>query len=196
MSLTQTIISDQVIIENDSILSCKVIKNADTQAFEILFKNHYARLTSLAYGFMKSYVQAEEVVSDVFFKFWKNRSSIQVNSSLSSYLNMAVKNRCLDLLRVTKKTTDADPEPYLNVSPSGLASPEEQIVSNELQNRIERAIEKLPEDRKRVFRLSRDNGLKYREIADLLNISIKTVETQMGRSLKHLRSELKDYLSV
>ena len=130
---------------------------------------------------MKSQVQAEEVVSEVFLKIWRDRKSIRIKTSLNAYLNMAVKNKCLDLLRATKKQTDSNPQPYLDDSISKLTSPLDELVSNELQNKIESAIEKLPNDRNR-------------EIADHLQISIKTVETQMCRALKQLRNELDEYL--
>ncbi|MEO1098074.1 MAG: sigma-70 family RNA polymerase sigma factor, partial [Bacteroidota bacterium] len=74
------------------------------------------------------------------------------------------------------------------------ATPHQYTVGEELKKRIENAIEALPNDRRRIFKMSRDNGLKYKEIAAILGISIKTVETQMGRALKHLRNELSEYL--
>ena len=199
MTATQTVIYDQPsavsnTISNSEELRKSIFQNSDFLSFEELFHSNYSKLLALAYYFMKSQVQAEEVVSEVFLKIWRDRKSIRIKTSLNAYLNMAVKNKCLDLLRATKKQTDSDPQPYLDDSISKLTSPLDELVSNELQNKIESAIEKLPNDRKRVFRLSRDNGLKYREIADHLQISIKTVETQMCRALKQLRNELDEYL--
>lgn len=170
------------------------VKRSDNyKAFEIMYRRFYQRLASFAYRFTQSSDKAEEVVSDVFYKLWKNRKNIEITSSLQSYLFTSVRNKCLDKLRVENRVSHCDDSVLLNYR-STISTPLQHTLGEELRKRIEIAIEALPRDRKRIFRLSRDNGLKYKEIAALLDISIKTVETQMGRALKFLRGELKEYL--
>ena len=163
------------------------------KAFEIMYRRFYHRLASFAFRFTQSSDQAEEVVSDVFYKLWKNRKNIQITSSLQSYLFTSVRNKCLDKLRAENRVSRCDSSVLVNFT-STISTPLQHTLGEELRKRIEVAIEALPRDRRRIFRLSRDNGLKYKEIAALLDISIKTVETQMGRALKYLRGELKEYL--
>ena len=170
------------------------VKRSDNyEAFEIMYRRFYQRLASFAYRFTQSSDKAEEVVSDVFYKLWKNRKNIEITSSLQSYLFTSVRNKCLDKLRVENRVSHCDDSVLLNYR-STISTPLQHTLEEELRKRIEIAIEALPRDRRRIFRLSRDNGLKYKEIAALLDISIKTVETQMGRALKFLRGELKEYL--
>ena len=172
------------------------IKRSDNyKAFEIIYRRFYHRLASFAFRFVQSSYEAEEVVSDVFYKLWKNRKNIQITSSLQSYLFTSVRNKCLDKLRVENRKNQCDDSILVNFT-SNISNPLQHTLGEELRKRIETAIEALPRDRKRIFRLSRDNGLKYKEIAALLNISIKTVETQMGRALKYLRRELKEYIHL
>jgi RNA polymerase sigma-70 factor (ECF subfamily) len=167
----------------------KVIQEGDYKAFEAIFHHFYSPLCVFAVKMVESPEIAAEIVSDVFFKVWKNRQSIQLSHALSSYLFGAVKNQCIDYLRIKtphfKEVTSS-----LNLSQSD--NPEQLLIQEELSQKIDNEINNLPEQCKIIFRLSRDRGLKYQEIADLLHISVKTVETQMGRALKYLRTALKD----
>ena len=151
------------------------------------------RLISHAFRYMRSTQQADDMVSEVFYKIWKRRSEIRMNSSLQSYLYTSVRNKCLDHLRSENRVERCDDDVLLDFD-AKTATPHQYTVGEELKKRIENAIEALPNDRRRIFKMSRDNGLKYKEIAAILGISIKTVETQMGRALKHLRNELSEYL--
>jgi RNA polymerase sigma-70 factor (ECF subfamily) len=137
---------------------------------------------------------AKEIVQDVFINLWNKRETISSDKSVKSYLFTSVKNRCFNFIRDNKKFRSsvldidiADYEaPYENDSFSG----------SELQAKIDNAINKLPENCREVFKLSRIEELKYKEIADKLNISVKTVEAQMSKALKVLRVELKEYIMV
>ena len=174
----------------------EVIKATDDYlAFEKLYKRFYYILTHYAYRYMKCPELANDMVSEVFYKLWKKRDSISVTTSLQSYLFTAVRNKCLDQLRVENRVDKCDDSVLVDLDSSS-STPLQHAIAEELQQKIESAIEALPKDRRRVFRMSRDNGLKYKEIADTLGISIKTVETQMGRALKFLRGELTEYINV
>ncbi|WP_075591588.1 RNA polymerase sigma-70 factor [Labilibacter marinus] len=161
-----------------------LIKQGDESAFEELFRLHYVSLTAFANSFMHDLDIAESIVQNVFVKLWEKRSKYEINS-LKSYLMIAVRNSCHNELkrlqheRSYKKTiTSEDVIAEVNYSDSGV------------MERISETINQLPEQRKRIFKLNRLEGLKYREIAERLNISPKTVEVQMGKALKFLRENL------
>ncbi|MEM7108739.1 MAG: RNA polymerase sigma-70 factor [Bacteroidota bacterium] len=162
-------------------------------AFEALYTRFYHVLINYSFRYMQSKQQADDVVSEVFYKIWKKRSGIHVTSSLRSYLFTAVRNMCLDYLRSESKIEHCQDDMLIEYEGSS-DTPHQCAVGEELKIRIENAIEALPKDRRKVFRMSRDQGLKYKEIAETLGISIKTVETQMGRALKYLRGELSEYM--
>lgn len=170
-----------------------VRERSDYTAFESLYHRMYKPLSVYAIRYTKSPELADDMVSEVYYKLWTKRDTINISSSLQSYLYTSVRNKCLDQIRSQHGIEQCDETALINFD-SLSATPLQYTISEELQKRIETAIEALPKDRRRVFRMSRDNGLKYKEIAETLGISIKTVETQMGRALKFLREELKEYL--
>jgi len=159
------------------------------QNFEQLFHQYYEPLCRFALSLVDSIEMAEEVVSDVFVKIWKNQENLAIKTSLRAYLFISVRNQSIDYLRkaVRQRTQPAE---ICSSFPSNYDSPEERTISSELEVFIEAAIDALPPQGRKIFRLSRDNGMKYHEIAAYLHISIKTVETHMGRSLKFLRERL------
>jgi RNA polymerase sigma-70 factor (family 1) len=172
-----------------NVLFLRVIEHDDYKAFEDIFKNSYYSLCNFSNKLVHSRELAEEVVDDVFYNLWKNRKKIQINTSFKSYLLTAVKNRSLDYLRKLKKERNLAIENAAGIACNqSIAS--ETMAFEELSRKIEKAIQALPKQCKLIFLLSRDQELKYKEIAEMLNISIKTVDTQMGRALKHLRQNV------
>ncbi len=167
----------------------KIESKAD---FEKLFNLHYSNLCAYANNFLKDVDASEEVVQEVLFKLWTNRESIIITSSIQSYLFRAVRNASLNVLKHVNIREDYKAQ-HEYERDDELSSEDEMIVS-ELDRKIRVAIDQLPIERKKVFILSRYDGLKYKEIADKLNISVSTVENQMVKALKFLREELKDYL--
>ncbi len=167
----------------------KIESKAD---FEKLFNLHYSNLCAYANNFLKDVDASEEVVQEVLFKLWTNRESIIITSSIQSYLFRAVRNASLNVLKHVNIREDYKVQ-HEYERDNELSSEDEMIVS-ELDQKIRMAIGQLPIERKKVFILSRYDGLKYKEIADKLNISVSTVENQMVKALKFLREELKDYL--
>lgn len=167
----------------------KIESKAD---FEKLFNAHYSNLCAYANNFLKDVDASEEVVQEVLFKLWVNRESTIITSSIQSYLFRAVRNASLNVLKHVNIREDYKVQ-HEYERDDELSSEDEMIVS-ELDQKIRAAINQLPIERKKVFILSRYDGLKYKEIADKLNISVSTVENQMVKALKFLREELKDYL--
>ena len=165
-------------------------RNSTYRDFEKLYGFYFKDLCNftLKYGFNKE--SAEEIVSDVFMKIWEKKDRLNFNFSIRSYLFTSVKNHCIDHLRKNKKHfLVSNLIPLDRASP--YASPEDQYIYLELDNRVNMAIDSLPPECKKIFKMSRYNGLKYREIADKLNISVKTVEAQMSKALRRLKLKLK-----
>jgi RNA polymerase sigma-70 factor, ECF subfamily len=172
----------------------KKVKLGDEKAFESLFKFYYQRLCHYACATLKDMEDAEEVVQQVFINIWDKRENIFIDTSLQSYLYRAVNNACLNKIK-QKKIYGMHHEHIKLESPVSIDSTSETIISEELKEAINDAVELLPDQCKLVFQLSRFEGLKHQEIADELSISVKTVENQIGKALKHLRGHLKDYLT-
>ena len=163
--------------------------------FENLFRLHYSKLCSYANLFLNDPDASEDVVQEVFFKLWKNREELVITTTIKSYLFRAVRNGCMNVIdhisiREAHKIINEE-----DIKDSESNFIDETIIS-ELEQRIKETIDQLPPERRKIFIMSRYEGLKYREIADLLNLSLKTVENQMYQALKFLRERLVDYLPL
>ena len=163
--------------------------------FEVLFKLHYRNLCAYAYLFLKDADTSEDTVQEVFFKLWKSKEKISIETSLKSYLFRSVRNGCLNVIEHLKVR-----DGYNERQTKGYESEQQPIIDpaivNELEQKIKESIYKLPPERRKIFMMSRYEGLKYREIAEELSISVKTVENQMCQALSFLREHLKEYLPL
>jgi RNA polymerase sigma-70 factor, ECF subfamily len=163
----------------------------DFKAYEQLFKNYYSALCHHAFSYSGDAASAEDAVSDVFARIWERRSRLSIDTSVKSYLYRAVSNQCIDILRASyrKRVVLANDIPVFTTTldDTDISSIPE---TRELAVKIELAIRNLPKQCGIIFRMSREAGMKYHEIAANLDISVKTVETQMGRAFKFLRSRL------
>jgi RNA polymerase sigma-70 factor, ECF subfamily len=167
----------------------------DEASFERMFKTHYARLCAFAATMIEDRDEAEEVVQTMFCRLWEQRDALDINISVQAYLFRSVRNACLNYIkkmqiRETYKVMNLE---NLNQNP---AYQPDRATHSELSKKIEQAIADLPEQCRLVFKLSRFEELKYKEIAEQLGISIKTVENQMGKALKVLRFKLADFLTL
>jgi RNA polymerase sigma-70 factor, ECF subfamily len=172
------------------------IKRGDEQAFELLFRKYYVRLCAFANKFLNDHEEAQEIVQDVFVKIWEGRNNIDPEDSLKSYVFKIAQNLSLNKLR-RKKVELGYTEIYkLVYIEQQEFSAHESLLARELEENIACSIEKLPAECRKIFKLSRIEGLKYKEIADNLHISIKTVEAQMSKALRSLRIALSDYLTL
>jgi RNA polymerase sigma-70 factor (ECF subfamily) len=171
------------------------ISAGNEEAFELLFKTHYSGLCGYATKYVWDLDQAEEIVQDLFFNLWNKKNNLFIDTSIEAYLFRAVRNACLNYLKhqkVRQQHADA-----VKKNPSaGQAAPDNSVETLELQSKIDEAVNLLPPERQKIFRLSRYEGLKYKEIADQLGLSVKTVEAQMGKALKSLRENLTEYLVI
>ncbi len=167
-------------------------KKFDQSQFEQLFREFFTPLCHFSNSFVKDMDAAKGITQEVFAKIWEKRANIDPAKSLKSYLFSSVKNRSLNYIRDHKKFNSQ----ILDIEIANFETPFEQdaIELSELQEKIDRTINELPVKLKKVFLLSRFEELKYREIAQKLDISPKTVEAQMSKALKILRDKLKDYI--
>ncbi len=172
-------------------LFSRVLQHDDYVAFETLFYVNYNPLRNFCKKLVQINEVAEELVSEVFLKIWCNRKRIIISSSAKSYLYTSVRNMSFDHLRKEKKSLWVNLEEAAAVSCNNF-DPHKHSEFEELQIKVERAVAKLPRQCRLVFQLSRDQGMKYHEIAETLQLSVKTIETQMGRALKSLRQTLKN----
>ena len=145
--------------------------------------------------YVKDFEAAREVVQEAFLTLWEKREEIDMEKSVKTYLSTSVRNRSLNHLRDNKKF-DSGLLGVEGIYPERADAPVDKLEELELKEKIDTAIKELPEKCREVFILNRHEHLKYQEIADRLEISVKTVETQMSKALKHLREHLKDYLII
>ncbi len=171
------------------------LQAGDITAFEMIFKNFYQPLCNYAYSFVQDRDEAEEIVQATFLSVWEKRNNLSIHTGVKPYLYAMVRNASLNVLKHEKiKQQHAAVE--LAVAERSTESVSRTVMASELEERIFKALNKLPEQCRLVFKLSRFEELKYAEIADQLNISVKTVENQMGKALKIMREQLKDYLPL
>ncbi|MHC1706331.1 MAG: RNA polymerase sigma-70 factor [Bacteroidales bacterium] len=179
--------------ENPDILLCREIRNGNKAAFEKVFRIYYASLCSYASTLSGSYEEAEEIVQDVFFRIWQDKDKLDIQISLKAYLFRAIRNGCLNHIKHEKIKINYARETVAiqnNTQPAW----HHPMESRESQQRVMTAIEKLPSERQKIFRMIRLEERKYKEVAGILGISVKTVENQMGKAMRFLREELKDLL--
>ena len=170
------------------------IKEGDIKAFEEIFRRYYSPLCWYAAGIIGQMEVAEEIVEELFYVFWRERENLQIFCSVKSYLYGAVRNEVLQYCE-HREVRNRYREAMQASGESGISSgPEEQMEYKELEELINRTLEKLPERRRCIFKMHRMEGKKYAEIASLLTVSVKTVEAEMTKALKTLRKEVEKYI--
>jgi len=163
--------------------------------FEHLFKKYFRELHAYAFSLLKDWDVAEEIVQGMFLKLWERNEAVQIRTSIKSYLYKSVYHDSLNYLRGQKvqlkyQTTTAYSMKNHTDDAAG------KLTMSELEQHLQQALSKLPEKCRAIFHLSRFEELKYQEIASQLEISIKTVETHMGKALRILRKEMKEFLPI
>ncbi len=170
-----------------------LIKAGNLRAFEGFFRTYYQPLCYYALKYVSSADTAEEIVQDLFYTIWEKRGELSVTTSLKSYMYTATHNRCMKYLDHRK--IEQKFEKYYREQVTEHAEPASDLAGiNEIQRIINKTLDSLPDKCSRIFRLNRFEGLRYSDIADKLSISIKTVEANMGKALKLLRENLKEYV--
>lgn len=169
------------------------IANDDTGAFETLFHLYHKRVYAFAQSLLNSSEDAEEIVQNVFMALWNQRKNLHVTSSFTSYIFAIARNMVYEQIR-QKINKKAFSEYYLEHNVEYSFITDEEVVCNELKAKIQKCIDLLPERRREIFVLSRVEKLSYKEIAEKLNITENTVDTQIRHALNALRRQLTEYL--
>lgn len=168
------------------------LRAGEQAAFDEIFRAHYAALVGLAEAMLRSRAAGEDVVQEVMLELWRRRAEVTIQESLRAYLMRSTRNRALNQIRHANVQRKAEPELARDEAvPAAGAS---RLVASELRAAITAAIAELPPACREVFVLSRTQGLRYAEIASTLGISVKTVESQMGKALRHMRARLAQWL--
>ncbi len=169
------------------------IRSGSPVAFEALFRSYSPRLCRFALRMIGSRMDAEDLVQEVFVKLWERRADWSPAGSVKAYLYRAVKNQAINYLKrqeILHGRNEVELDEVFSMQPG----PEEELYRKEIETAVQEAIELLPPRCRLIFVLHRLDGLRYGEITRVLDISIKTVETQMGRALKTLRRLLVHHL--
>ncbi len=171
------------------------LQKGDELVFEKVFKDYYERLCNYANTFVNDMDEAEEMVQSTFLTLWEKRESIGIHTSVKSYLYQAVHNQSLNKIKHLQ-VRQAHSEYIKHQAAAGSFEINQNLLGEELEQQINAAINSLPAQCQTVFRLSRFENLTYAEIAEQLNLSVKTIENHMGKALRIMREQLKDYLPV
>lgn len=175
-----------------------VATTSDTIAFEKLYLLLYKDLHQFAYRIIKSDHIAEEIVSDVFVQLWKKRADLTVINNLRVFIYVAVKNQALTYLYKARKQKVCWIEEFTTEAETGNENnnPDELLIAKDTAANLQEAVRLLPDKCKAVFTLVKEDGLKYTEAARVLNLSVKTVENQMGIALKKIAAAMKYYIGA
>lgn len=172
-------------------------KKIDIEEFRQIFSDYYLSLVLYASKFLKDINVAEDIVQEALIVFWQENEKLRNKNLVKPYLYKSVRNRALNLKKKEKKLTSLE-ELFDQFNDESRISEQPDVFHTisfkDLQKDLEKAISELPEQRQIIFRMSRFQNLKHKEIAEELKISPKTVETQIYRSLSFLRDKLKPYL--
>lgn len=163
------------------------ISQGNEQSLAALYKLFSKRLIHFARVVTRSGDVAEEVVEDVFVKLWSNRHTIMEIDNLTVYLYVAVKNRSLNSISQKARELIQAPFDDLDIEVGDMAAdPYNLLVTSEMMQKMQQAVESLPPRCKMIFKLVREDGLKYKEVADILNISVNTIDVQMAIAIKKI----------
>ncbi len=185
-------------MENSEKKLLEAIKRSDLDAFKDFFERHYSNCYHYALRFVSDNENARDLVQDSYVSFWENRKKIRSAVSGKALLFKILKNHCLNHVKREEVKTKYNDRSLLEIKKMELNYHDAlnpvfaKIREDELQKRLDEALNQLPQDRKRIFELSRFEGLKNAEIAKKLNLSVRTVDTQIYRAVKALKGHLKE----
>jgi RNA polymerase sigma-70 factor (ECF subfamily) len=174
----------------------EALKRGESHAVDYFFNRYAKQLYAFSFKFLKTDADAEEIVQELFYVLWKDRDKLQILHSVKSYLYGAIRNQSLQYCEHVN-VRERYKEHQLNAEEQVPDStPEEMLEYKELEEVINRTLKKLPQRRQAIFRMHRLEGLKYKEIADTLSLSVKTIEAEMTKTYQELRREIERYTYV
>ena len=166
------------------------IKDDDKAAFRLLFNKHYREMVGTAVNILKNEDKAKDAVQEVFFQIWKTRATLEIRSSVRNYLKRSVINRCLNQIRGQKDFVSED---KLVDQPASNLSALDELAHQDLESALKEALDQLPERCRLIFIMKRLEGMSHQEISDQLGISPKTIENQITKALKSLKTALQGF---
>lgn len=180
----------------NKILIHRISLNSDKEAFSELFKRYHSKLVSFANCILSDYEESEDMVSEVFVRLLQKNQELQDIENFEGYLYYSVKNQCLNQLKKNKRKkrlfTQLD---YQDFNTGEYTQPLQQLLTMELREKITTCVDNLPQKRKLVYKMTKDDGLKTREVAKLLDITEKTVKKHLELAVRDLRTEIERYQS-
>lgn len=164
----------------------KISRESDYQSFKVLYGYYFVRLFRFCMSIVHNKESAEEIVNDVFINLWRRRTHLYKIENPDVYLYVAIKNHSLDYLSKDHLKEMVDISTVSGESIRFTLDPEQLMITEEMKKKISHAVDQLPPRCKLIFKLIKEDGLKYKEVASILDISIKTVEAQLAISMKKL----------
>ena len=168
----------------------------DTRAFRQIFDALFSNLTKFSFSFVHSKEAATEIVDELFVQLWVKRDDIMKINDLRVYLYTATKNASLNYISKKAKQIELEPYENLQVQMTDLVSPEQIMISKEMLQKIKEAIDSLPPRCKLIFKFIREDGLSYSEVAEILGLSIKTIDSQMVIAVARIRAKLMNVIET
>lgn len=175
----------------DDLALFQQVKNDDLAAYEVLYKKYIKELYRFAFSYLRDGQIAEEMAQEVFLYIWEKRGQIEIQTTLKTYLYSAVKNKCLNYIKL-ELPRQQSMEDVSEILLSVTSSAKDEGENEQLKKHIQKAIDALPNKCRQIFILSKSAGMTYEEISEELDLSKKTVENQMGIALKKLRESLEE----
>lgn len=172
------------------------IADGDEQAFRQLFQYYSPRLCQFAWSIVKIKEAATEIVDDVFIKLWKQKENASSISNIRVYLYVAVKNSSLNYLSSRAHRQITEPFNHLDIALSTDPAPDQKMISAELQAKIMAAVESLPPRCKMIFKLVREDGLRYKDVAEILHLTVNTVDAQMVIAVKRISEKVQSHFTT
>ena len=167
------------------------VAEGDTRAFRQIFDALFSNLAKFSYSFVQSKEAATEIVDELFVRLWTNKANIIKINDLRVYLYTATKNASLNYIAKKAKQIEMEPYENLHVQIADGASPEQLMITKEMLQKIKQAVDSLPPRCKLIFKLVREDGLRYGEVAEILSLSVKTIDAQMVIAVSKIRESVK-----
>jgi RNA polymerase sigma-70 factor (ECF subfamily) len=182
---------DDVFNEQALRLIKEQIAAGNQKAFRQLFDHYAEKLCGFAFSIIKNREAALEVVDEVFVRFWKQRARVPSIQNLRTYLYTATKNASLNYLSARAHLQPTDPFDFINIQLQDDGSPEQQLITAEILHKIRAAVEELPPRCKMIFKLVREDNLRYKEVAEILNLTVNTVDAQMVIAIRRISEKVR-----
>ena len=178
-----------------SILQSQVA-TGDTRAFRQIFDALFSNLKKFSFSFVHSKEAATEIVDELFVQLWIKRADIMKINDLRVYLYTATKNASLNYISKKAKQIEVEPYENLQVQMTDVVSPEQIMITKEMLQKIKEAVDSLPPRCKLIFKFVREDGLSYSEVAEILGLSVKTIDAQMVIAVARIRGKLMNVIET